>query len=183
MPVPPPPDFELKQDFEPKALVKQGVVPNGYMSADLAERACKNAGKRLCSPDEWKLACRGEKNRKFPYGDSYEAGRCNVFREGHPAEILHGNPSINHLDPRLNSVRVNGKPLLRPTGTTPDCKSDWGTDSIYDMVGNLDEWVDDSKGLFLGGFFSRSTKEGCDSYVSAHPRAYFDYSLGVRCCQ
>jgi formylglycine-generating enzyme required for sulfatase activity len=183
MPVPPPPVWELKEEFEPKAVVEANVVPSGYMSADLAEVACKNAGKRLCTPDEWRLACRGDGNRKFPYGTEYVQGRCNVFREGHPAEILHGNASINHLDPRLNQVRAGGKPLLRRTGATPECASTWGSDAVYDMVGNLDEWVDDPKGLFLGGFFSRSTKEGCDSSISAHPRSYFDYSLGVRCCR
>jgi sulfatase modifying factor 1 len=183
MPVPPPPSWELKEEFDPKAVVKAGVVPNGYLSGELAERACENAGKRLCKPDEWRTACRGDKNRKFPYGDSYEQGACNVFREGHPAEILHGNASIDHLDPRLNQVTVGGRPLLRPTGATPECRSEWGGDAIYDMVGNLDEWVDDAKGLFLGGFFSRNTREGCDSSISAHPRPYYDYSLGVRCCR
>jgi formylglycine-generating enzyme required for sulfatase activity len=183
MPVPPPPTWELREEFEPKSVVKEGVTPNGYQSADTAERACKNAGKRLCTPDEWRTACRGEQNRKFPYGDSYVQGRCNVFREAHPAEMLHGNASINHLDPRLNKLKVQGRPLLRATGGTPECKSEWAGDAIYDMVGNLDEWVDDPKGLFLGGFFSRSTREGCDASVSAHPRQYFDYSLGVRCCR
>ena len=158
-------------------------MPNGYLTADLAERACKNAGKRLCTEAEWVLACRGETHRKFPYGDRYEAGRCNVFREAHPADVLHGDASIGHLDPRLNRVAVHGKPLLRHTGATPDCKSTWGADAVYDMVGNLDEWVDDPVGRFLGGFYSRSTKEGCDSRVSAHPRSYYDYSLGVRCCR
>jgi hypothetical protein len=50
------------------------------------------------------------------------------------------------------------------------------------MVGNLDEWIDDPKGKFLGGFYSRSTRDGCEASITAHPRVYFDYSLGVRCC-
>jgi sulfatase modifying factor 1 len=183
MPVPAPPHWQLEQSFEPRAVSKEGVIPNGYLSADVAEQACRNAGKRLCTPDEWVTACRGERHQKFPYGERYEQGRCNVFREAHPAMVLHGNPSINHLDPRLNQVKAGGKPLLRRTGATPTCKSEWGQDAIYDMVGNLDEWVDDPKGLFLGGFFSRNTREGCDSSVSAHPRQYYDYSLGVRCCK
>jgi len=183
MPVPVPPSWQLSEEFSPKAEVRASVTPNGYVSGDAAARACAQAGKRLCTQEEWVTACRGEKNRKFPYGDKYEQGRCNVFRESHPALLLHGNPSINHLDPRLLKVKSNGKPLLRKTGETPDCKSEWGSDAIYDMVGNLDEWVDDPKGRFSGGFFSRSTREGCDSSVTAHPRSYYDYSLGVRCCR
>jgi sulfatase modifying factor 1 len=183
MAVPVPPAFQLKEEFEPRAQVKAGVVPNGYVSGDAAAKACQAAGKRLCTQEEWVTACRGEKNRKFPYGDKYEQGRCNVFRESHPALVLHGNPSINHLDPRLLKVKANGKPLLRKTGETPDCKSEWGNDAVFDMVGNLDEWVDDAKGRFSGGFFSRSTREGCDASITAHPRSYYDYSLGVRCCK
>ncbi len=183
MAVPAPPDFQLSEDFEPRAESRAGATPNGYLSANLAELACKNAGKRLCTEQEWIFACRGEAQRKFPYGDHYEEGRCNVFREAHPGAILHGDMSIGHLDPRLNLVEGSAGPLLRKTGATESCKSSWGTDAIYDMVGNLDEWVDAPVGAFLGGFYARSTREGCDSKVSSHPRQYFDYSLGVRCCQ
>jgi formylglycine-generating enzyme len=183
MAVPTPPAWQLSEQFQPRAESRPGVLPNGYLSAEIAERACKNAGKRLCTPDEWVLACRGQKNRKFPYGESYQAGTCNVYREAHPASVLHGNASINHSDPRLTLVQARGGPLLRPSGTTQECKSEWGADAIYDMVGNLDEWVDDDGGMFLGGFFSRGTRGGCDSRITAHPRQYWDYSLGVRCCK
>jgi len=181
--VPAPPDFQLIEEFEPRAEARAGVTPSGYLSGNLAELACRNAGKRLCTLDEWVLACRGESGHKFPYGDRYEEGRCNVFREAHPAQVLHGDMSTGHLDPRLNLVDGAAGPLLRKTGATESCKSVWGSDAIYDMVGNLDEWVDAPVGAFLGGFYSRSTREGCDSKVSSHPRAYFDYSLGVRCCR
>jgi formylglycine-generating enzyme len=182
MPLIPPPDWQLAANFEPRAVSLGGEIPNGYVSGVLAAVACKNAHKRLCTAEEWLTACRGEKARKFPYGDEYVQGRCNVFREAHPAAELHGNASIGHTDPRLNSVEAGGKPLLKRTGKTPDCRSEWGSDSVFDMVGNLDEWVDDPGGLFLGGFYARSTKAGCEARVSAHPPAYFDYSLGVRCC-
>lgn len=182
LPVPAPPNFQLTTDFRVKAVSEANVVPNGYMSGLIAETACKNAGKRLCSEEEWVTACRGEAHRKFPYGDVYEAGRCNVLRGVHPAAILHGSASLGHLDPRLNQFSYEGRPLLHATGTNPDCVSRWGNDGIHDMVGNLDEWVDDPQGAFLGGFYSRNTKEGCESKITAHPRAYYDYSLGVRCC-
>jgi formylglycine-generating enzyme required for sulfatase activity len=182
--VPPmPPAWQLVDRFEPRATARRDTVPNGYVSGLLAERACQNAGKRLCKPDEWASACRGEGGTKFPYGDQYQDGRCNVFRSAHPAKVLHDNASLHHLDPRLNLVAVDGEPLLRRTGTTPDCRSTWGTDAVHDMVGNLDEWVDDPKGSFAGGFYARGTREGCDSRISSHPREYYDYSLGVRCCK
>jgi len=183
MGVPPLPPWQLTERYDFAAVVRAGEPPQGYLDANVAERACRNAGKRLCTEAEWVLACRGEQDRPFPYGDEYEAGRCNVFREAHPAALLHGNASEGHLDPRLNAVTVAGRPLLRAAGATPDCRSRWGEDGLYDMVGNLDEWVDDADGVFLGGFYARATKEGCGARISAHPREYFDYSLGVRCCR
>ncbi len=183
MPIPELPSHQTEADFSPLAKSVRAVVPHGYVSGDAAEVACENAGKRLCTEKEWETACRGENDQQFPYGAEYEAGRCNVFRPAHPAMVLHDNPSIGHSDPRLNLVKYRGKPLLRKTGATESCASRWGDDAVYDMVGNLDEWVDDPKGVFRGGFFSRSSKVGCDKRVSAHTRNYNDYSTGVRCCR
>ncbi|HEY3498795.1 MAG TPA: hypothetical protein VGK73_29090 [Polyangiaceae bacterium] len=180
--LPRPPDWELTEAFSVKAVSRARVTPNGYLSGVLAREACLNAGKRLCSPTEWVTACRGERPRKFPYGDRYEPGACNVFREAHPASVLWGDASKNHLDPRLNLVETALGPLLRLTGDTPRCRSEWGSETVFDMVGNLDEWVDDPGGAFLGGFYARATENGCEARVSEHPPEYFDYSTGVRCC-
>ncbi len=176
------PKWEKQTDFEPRAISKKGALPNGYTTGKLAELACKNAGKRLCKLEEWRTACRGEADLPFPYGDKYVQGKCNIFREAHPAMELHNDASIGHTDPRLNQVKANGKPLLRKTGETTTCASTWDGDAIYDMVGNLDEWIDDPEGTFVGGFFSRSKKDGCASIITGHVYEYFDYSTGTRCC-
>ncbi|UQA57401.1 SUMF1/EgtB/PvdO family nonheme iron enzyme [Polyangium aurulentum] len=180
--LPPLPAWQATRTFEPRAVSRRGRIPQGYMTGPLAALACKNAGKRLCALDEWQTACRGQKDRQFPYGDKYEPGKCNIFREAHPAALLHGNASIGHSDPRLNLVKAEDKPLLRRTGETRSCVSEWEGEKIADMVGNIDEWVDDPEGTFAGGFYARSKKDGCDSTVRAHPFDYFDYSTGVRCC-
>ncbi|MCS6898910.1 MAG: SUMF1/EgtB/PvdO family nonheme iron enzyme [Myxococcales bacterium] len=182
MPLPPFPDFQ-RQPFQIKAMSWPGNLPSGYVSGELAQVACRNAGKRLCKENEWVTACRGAKQTDFPYGPRYRQDACNVFREDHPAHILHGNFSANHSDPRLNLIELDGKPLLRATGDTPSCASRWGDDEIYDMVGNLDEWIDDPNGTFAGGFYARATRTGCDARIRTHPFTYFDYSTGVRCCK
>jgi hypothetical protein len=183
IPLPPLPAWQRQRDLEPVAVSRAGVVPNGYLSGLVAERACKNAGKRLCRHDEWVLACEGEKRQRYPYGVEYRQGACNIFRALHPATELHDNPSIGHHDPRLNLVKEpNGDPLLHRTGATLTCRSPWGDDGLWDMNGNLDEWVDDDRGRFDGGFFSRSKRDGCESTVTAHKKDYFDYSTGTRCC-
>lgn len=183
IPVPMPPLFQLNDDFAPRARSVQGALPAGYLNRGHAEAACNNAGKRLCSRGEWVRACRGDQGTKFPYGDKYQAGVCNVHRASHPATLLHGDASQHHLDPRLGLSYDDDGPLLRPSGSFPECASRWGNDKIYDMVGNLDEWIEDAEGAFVGGFFSRATKEGCDSSIDSHSPGYLDYSLGARCCQ
>ncbi|WP_437897086.1 hypothetical protein [Sorangium sp. So ce124] len=165
------------------ARSRSGVRPSGYVTGLVAESACAAAGKRLCSVEEFVTACRGEDDTLYPYGDTFEEGACNVYRPAHPAALLHGNASIGHLDPRLNRVRSAREPLLRETGGSPRCRSRWGSDAVYDLVGNLDEWVSEPGGAFAGGFYSRSTRAGCEALVTVHPRSYLDYSTGVRCCQ
>jgi formylglycine-generating enzyme required for sulfatase activity len=173
----------LEDKPEPVAVSRLGVRPNGYVAGLVAATACAAAGKRLCTLDEFVTACRGEGDTPFPYGETYEEGACNVYREEHPAALLHDNASIGHLDPRLNRVRSKGRPLLQRTGESPACRSRWGNDAVYDMVGNLDEWVDEGNGAFAGGFYARATRAGCEAVVTAHPKSYCDYSTGVRCCR
>ena len=174
--------WQAMETFRPMAVSAPGVVPQGYTPGFVAEPACREAGKRLCREEEWVFACKGEKRTKFPYGDTYQQGRCNVFRQDHPGRILHGNWSTGLSDPRLNLVHDDVGPMLRTTGSTPSCKSVWGQDAVLDMVGNLDEWVEDPGGVFVGGFYSRNTRNGCEARVSSHPLVYFDYSTGFRCC-
>lgn len=183
MPLPIVPEIEQTDDFRPRAISIRGVYPQGYISGRVAGEACARAKKRLCTHDEWAFACRGEAQTKYPYGSEYQQGVCNVFRSSHPAQRLHDNASAGHSDPRLGLVKGEDGPLLRTTGSTKECVSRWGKDSIYDMVGNEDEWIDDPDGTFVGGFFSRSTKEGCDSIVTVHPITHWDYSIGLRCCR
>lgn len=173
----------LGKKTEPIATNRLGARPNGYITGVVAKAACSAAGKRLCALDEFVTACRGESDTLFPYGDTYEDGVCNVFREEHPAAILHSNASMGHLDPRLNRVESKGKPLLQQTGQSLACRSRWGNDAAYDLVGNLDEWIAEGNGAFAGGFYARSTRAGCEALVTAHPFSYLDYSTGARCCR
>ena len=184
MPLPDLPDVQRTGSFSPKAISEPGVLPQGYLTYYLAKQVCENAGKRLCTEDEWLTACRGSQQTQFPYGGQYVRFKCNVHRLMHPAFVLHGNSSAGHTDPRLNLVDESGRdPLLRPTGGTPSCTSKWEGGELYDMVGNLDEWVADSSGVFVGGFYSRATDKGCDARISSHSPSYYDYSLGTRCCR
>ncbi|HMJ13355.1 MAG TPA: SUMF1/EgtB/PvdO family nonheme iron enzyme [Polyangiaceae bacterium] len=183
MPLPELPPVQREGNFEGRAVSRPGVVPQAYLNYPLAKRGCELAGKRLCTRDEWLTACRGAARTPYPYGLRYEQDKCNVYRAFHPAAVLHGNASTGHRDPRLNLLfEVGVGSLLRSTGDTATCASRWGDDAAYDMVGNIDEWIEDESGTFVGGFYSRSTRKGCAAQVTAHGPTYYDYSLGTRCC-
>jgi hypothetical protein len=159
-----------------------GVVPQAYISAGQAEGACRTAGKRLCAPVEWRMACGGSQGFAYPYGPKRVAGKCHdsgvapmlVF---HAAEMKKGWGPIELNDPRNN--QLDG--TVAKTGAFPDCINDYG---VYDMVGNLHEWTADTNGTFQGGYWLDTSLhgDGCAYRTISHGYGYHDYSTGFRCC-
>src|SRR5688572_19681990 len=174
------------------AVSRANQKPQGYISGEQAALACQNAGKRLCAPSEWKTACRGPEQSRYPYGNDRRAGVCNDRFDkptGHPVLRLFKqtktrgdkpakmwSPTFMN-DPRLHEL----SDTVTPTGSLPECTNGYG---VFDMVGNLHEWVADPKGTFMGGFFmdTHLNGEGCDYRTTAHHFGYHDYSTGFRCC-
>lgn len=183
-----------------------GVKPQGLISQVEAARACENAGKRLCSVREWFRACTGSQHTTYPYGAHYEAGRCNVGKN-HLLSMLHGASSNLWSYDDFNDPRLLQTPgFLALTGEYDGCAS---TEGVYDLVGNLHEWVADhvdaslasklpvaavaqrrigkhpGNGIFMGGFFSTLNQHGngCEFTTAAHATSYHDYSTGFRCCK
>ena len=57
----------------------------------------------------------------------------------------------------MNQSIINQLPdTLLPTGERAECTNGYG---VYDMVGNLHEWVDDPDGTFRGGYYMDTTQE------------------------
>jgi hypothetical protein len=52
------------------------ALPLTQISWVEAKMSCIDAGKRLCSADEWETACRGINKAVYPYGNKYEMKRC-----------------------------------------------------------------------------------------------------------
>jgi|GEM_PF-954079 len=57
---------------------KRGKKPQSLVSIYQARDSCFTAGKRLCSTDEWSLACGGAYGWRYPYGAVYEPRACNT---------------------------------------------------------------------------------------------------------
>jgi hypothetical protein len=159
-----------------------GVVPQAYISAKQAEAACRAAGKRLCRPAEWRVACGGSDGTAYPYGPQRIAGKCHdtgvsPMLTFHAATMNRGWGLSELNDPRNNQLEGT----VAKTGAYPECVTDHG---VYDMVGNLHEWTADPNGTFQGGYWLDTSQhgEGCAYRTIAHGYTYHDYSTGFRCC-
>ncbi len=138
----------------------QGVIPWEVPDNATAETACQAAGKRLCTPDEWLLACEGPDGTVYAYGDTYEMTTCNgidAFGKWPDVWLFH----------------------LMPTGSFPGCTNEWG---VYDINGNLWEHTAAGSDMTIrGGAFNCSDSaflHRCE-YV---PDNWTPSARGFRCC-
>ncbi len=137
---------------------KKGETPLSGISYFDARRLCRQENKRLCSPEQWYLACSGGGKRVYPYGNSYMQKICNTG---------------SHIK--------SGKPVI--SGERDNCLSAYG---IMDMSGNLAEWIsgggDSHTGRAAGGAFS-SIEGGaaCSSVRELKKEGEYE-SVGFRCC-
>jgi formylglycine-generating enzyme required for sulfatase activity len=128
-----------------------------------AAKACADAGKRLCTANEWKRACRNDNDYKpadgnsYPYGDEFDDRRCNT------------------LD------NAKSKNALAPSGAFGECSGPLG---LFDMSGNAAEWVaSPGSARALGGFYQSGADEsGCESDLSLDKDRKYLYT-GFRCCK
>jgi formylglycine-generating enzyme required for sulfatase activity len=173
--------YESPEGIEVRAVSREGVVPQGYISRNQAEVACKASGKRLCAEDEWATACRGAPPRAFPYGEMRVKGACNDSGIS-PLRVHYASSPDMYMPGPMNDPRLNQTPgTLAKTGGFARCTNAFG---VFDMVGNLHEWVMSSRPTFRGGYYldTHINGDGCAYRTTAHGAAYHDYSTGFRCC-
>lgn len=91
---------------------------NWYHASAYCEWLSKKTGLvfRLPAKNEWRYAARGKTGREFPWGDEWDATRCN---------------SVGNQDGFLESAPVGSF----PSGNTPE--------GVQDMAGNIWEWCED----------------------------------------
>jgi len=156
-----------------KAKSGKHEIPAIGVSWYEAKDACEKAGKRLCSEAEWVSVCQnapavddnhnGEladdmiEGTAYPYADYHDDGRCWDDHEGDQFRPVY-------------------------TGEMPGCVTPTG---VYDMTGNVEEWVGDSPehAALLGGAFDTSEDHArCYRRNDTFGAGYANQRTGFRCC-
>jgi hypothetical protein len=162
-----------------RATSRKGVLPWRVAGNAEAQAACQAAGKDLCTPLQWRTACRGPGDTDYAYGDDYDPTICNGIDRfcdcGAGGACADRDPC-----PFAGCYHVCSAAFgLRPTGDSPGCRS---TEGVFDLNGNLWEHVkggDDTQ--VRGGAYNCSDSAAlhrCD-YI---PGDWTPSARGFRCC-
>lgn len=108
-------------DVDTEACSVPDVRPWHSVTWSDAREACRAIGWQLCSADDLRRACGGSRSTRYPYGDAFETGRCNVREAFLPTGAEFATEA--------------------PTGRFADCVSE---DGLFDLTGNLWEWVSEA---------------------------------------
>jgi len=150
--------YEASEGPDGGAVSAPEVMPWTNATWFAAKSACELAGKRLCKDDEWISACSAGGAKVYPYGNEYTPAACNGV----------------------------GGVGLKATGSMGMCEG--GYPGLFDMSGNLYEWVDDCDGEWCrlrGGSFLDDASENlkCDDDTGYFPDFYSTAVTGFRCCK
>lgn len=128
-------------------------APWSLVDLSSATAACENAGKRLCTPNEWSEGCGGPTGNLYPYNASeYDAFTCN------------GTDS--------------GAGYAAAAEVFPFCVSPEG---VSNMSGNLEEWVADE--TTRGGSYQDSNLLlRCSGEGETPTTTTTHDTVGFRCC-
>jgi formylglycine-generating enzyme required for sulfatase activity len=133
-----------------------------------AEQFCRFAGGRTCQEDEWLAACSGTDGRPFPYGNAFDLDACNS---------------------QSATMKTEGRALdTVPVASLTRCEG--GLPGLFDMAGNVTEWVDPCKGTYCkfrgGGFNSNDPVDrfaACTGVCSGNQKDFSSTTIGFRCCR
>ncbi len=160
---------------------QEGKKPRLAMTWEEAKLLCQAEGKRLCKASEWTLACEGAEPLPYPYGFSRDSRLCNIDR---PYRFPNNSAYAN---PQTRAQEVARLDQREPSGARAGCVSPYG---VYDMTGNVDEWVVNEQGSrtkppyvsgLKGGYWG-PVRNRCRPITDVHNMWHSGYQIGLRCC-
>ncbi len=158
-----------------------GVLPLIAVDWTEARTMCRLSGKRLCTDNEWTLACEGPGRLPYPYGYMRDAEACNIDKP-----YIIANPYA-YADPRRRTEEIARVDQREPSGSRAGCVSSFG---VHDMTGNVDEWVLNESGFpnkppyrsgLKGGYWG-PVRNRCRPMTTDHNDWHDGYQIGFRCC-
>ncbi len=165
-----------------KSSSTKGAVPGTRMSWYAANDACKAAGKRMCSEQEWIAACQSaapiDDDKDGEFADDLIEGNAYPYGDFHTQRLCWEAHAKDRGRP--DDQQVNWRPVY--TGEMPGCVS---ADGVYDLAGNMEEWVGESadKAVLLGGAFDTpDDKARCYRRNDTYGAGYANMRTGFRCC-
>jgi hypothetical protein len=157
----------------------RGQKPYVMRSFRSAEKWCGARGKRVCTEQEWELACEGPEHRPLSYGWRVDLAVCNSNKQWRPFDVKR----LASKDTAEQDAEVTKLWQGATSGSYAGCVSAYG---IYDMNGNVEEWVAarpsrNKAGALMGGFWAKPWT-GCRGTNDAHEPTFVFYETGFRCC-
>lgn len=159
-----------------------------------AVELCASQGKRLCLAEEWRGACQGTELRRYSSNDDPAALGVTFF-------------GLRFCNTAGSQVATNAPDAdflfdyLAPAGTFANC----GTEGVYDLTGNVAEWVWVDSTQTAGTYTQSSVLSAreCGEFAEPLPtlpvdfdfsdqaisdlgsdyEAYFQDDWGFRCCR
>lgn len=133
------------------------ALPSTYVSIYQAKDSCSTVGKRLCTAEEWKLACGGPYGWAYPYGQVYEDRACAS----------------------RDSSKV-------PSGTRRECRGYFDVyDMSGNVFEWTDTRAAENRQFYyvMGGFWESGPQSGCASTRYSYFPQNRHNPVGFRCCR
>jgi|GEM_PF-714642 len=130
-----------------------GAKPLVGFSWVQAKMTCREAGKRLCAPEEWMGACKGLKATAYPYGNAYNKKACPSEGAG-----------------------------LSASGSFKQCTNGFGVYDMAGNAWEWVEGKKGDYPLMFGGSYSYGEKADC-SLSSQGSVGSKSNEVGFRCCK